>query len=235
MLGGIAVMLVFNEFAHRDDAAAALARALGARVRAAVLQRSTASLIVSDDAAPRPLFRALRTVPLPWCSITIVPSDERWAVLGEGEAPQHFWGDVATGEPGFAKFVTLCALGRHAGDPLPSVRKALATVSRPFDAVVLGMGADGHTASLYPDCPDIGHALHSDEPCVMQAVPSLDHPRITLTLRALLDSQAVDLLFFGVTKRAVFEQALAPGPVEKIPIRAFVRQQAVPVSVYWAP
>jgi 6-phosphogluconolactonase len=58
---------------------------------------------------------------------------------------------------------------------------------------------------------------------------------VSLTLPSLLDAHEVNLLFFGDAKRAVYEQSLAQGPVEQYPVRALVRQQRVPVNVYWAP
>ena len=97
------------------------------------------------------------------------------------------------------------------------------------------MGADGHTASLFPDSPDIRDALASDDECIVQNVPRLVHPRVSLTLRSLLDAHEVNLLFFGAAKRAVFERSLEPGPLEEYPVRALVHQQRVPVNVYWAP
>jgi 6-phosphogluconolactonase len=97
------------------------------------------------------------------------------------------------------------------------------------------MGADGHMASLFPDSPDIVQALHSDAECVVQSVPRFPHPRVSLTVRSLLDAHEVNLLFFGVTKRSVYEESLLPGPVEEYPIRALVQQPRVPVNVYWAP
>ena len=220
-------MVEFTEFKHRDEAATALARSVGDRVRAAVYRRAAASLIMSGGTSRQPLFRALRQVPLPWCSITIVPSDE--------SNEDTIRRELLWGEPGFASFVSLHRSDCAASDSLPRLCATLAAVSRPFDSVVLGMGADGHMASLYPDSPNIGQALRSDDQCVVQDVPRLADARVTLTVRALLDTKEVNLLFFGETKRAVFEESLLPGPVEKYPVRALVQQDAVPVSVYWAP
>jgi 6-phosphogluconolactonase len=226
----------FNEFKHRDEAVATLARRVAERLRHAVYRRSAASMIVSGGASPRGLFQALRLTPVPWYLVTIVPSDERWVpVDNDGSNEGMIRRELLSGEPGFAQFVSLYRRNCAAVDSLPALRASLADVRRPFDSVVLGMGADGHTASLFPDSPDIRDALASDDECVVQNVPRLIHPRVSLTLRSLLDAHEVNLLFFGRTKRAVYEQSLEPGPIEEYPVRALVHQQRVPVSVYWAP
>ncbi len=231
-------MAQFNEFASRDEAVAALARRVGERLRFAVYRRATASLIVSGDASRRGLFRALRLLPVPWYLVKIVPSDEGWVPVNDGESNEGMIRrelDAGAGEPGFASFVSLYRRNRAAPESLPALQASLAEVQRPFDTVVLDMGLDGHMASLYPDSPDLRDALASDAQCVLQRPPRLAHPRVSLTPHALLDTQEVNLLFFGATKRSVYEETLQPGPIEQYPIRALVCQQRVPVNVYWAP
>ena len=228
-------MASFNEFKDRDDAAAALARRIGDRLRAAVCRRASASLIVSV-AAPRPLFRTLRLLPVPWYLVTIVPSDEGWVPVDDDDSNEGIIRrDLLAGEPGFANFVSLYRRDRAAPDSLAELHASLKEVRRPFDAVVLGMGSDGHMASLFPDSPDLHLGLHSDDECVVQARPRSRHPRVSLTVRSLLDAREVNLLFFGDRKRAVYEDCLRPGPVEQYPVRALVRQDRVPINVYWAP
>jgi len=229
-------MLAFNEFKTRDDAAATLARRIGERLRMAVYRRAVASMILCGGTSPLGLFHTLRLLPLPWCLVTIVPSDERWVPVDDEESNEGMMRrELLSGEPGFAQFVSLYRHGRSPAESLPTLRASLADVPRPFDSVVVGMGDDGHTASLFPDSPDIGNALHSDAECIVQQVPSACHPRVSLTVRSLLDAREVNLLFFGARKRAVYEASLRPGPAEEYPIRALVHQPQVPVNVYWAP
>jgi 6-phosphogluconolactonase len=225
----------FNEFKERDAAAAALARRIGERLRSAVYRRACASMIVSV-ATPRPLFRTLRLLPVPWYLVTIVPSDEGWVPVDDDDSNEGLIRrDLLAGEPGFANFVSLYRRNRAAQESLPELRASLKEVRRPFDAVVLGMGSDGHMASLFPDSPDVHLGLHGDAECVVQAPPRSRHPRVSLTVRSLLDAREVNLLFFGERKRAVYEHSLQPGPVEECPVRALVHQDRVPVNVYWAP
>ncbi len=229
-------MLRFNEFKTREAAASALARRLGEALRHGVRKRATASMIVSGGSSPLDLFHELRTMPLPWCLVTIVPSDERWVPVEDlGSNEGMIRRELLSGEPGFAHFVSLYRRDVNPVDSLPQLKEALAEVPRPFDTVVVGMGEDGHVASLFPDSPDIASALETDADCIVQNVPRLGVPRESLTTHSLLDARDVNLLFFGAGKRAVYEASLRPGPREEYPIRALVRQPRVPVNVYWAP
>ena len=229
-------MPAFNEYRTRDAAALALARHLGQALRNGVQQRATASMIVSGGSSPRGLFHELRTLPLPWCLVTIVPSDERWVPVNDAASNEGMIRrELMSGEPGFAHLVSLYRRDLSPSASLPELNVALAEVPRPFDTVVLGMGEDGHTASLFPDSPDLKLALATDADCVVQTVPRLGTPRVSLTTHSLLDARGINLLFFGAGKRAVYEASLQPGPIEEYPIRALVHQARVPVSVFWAP
>jgi 6-phosphogluconolactonase len=110
---------------------------------------------------------------------------------------------------------------------------------RPFDVVLLGMGADGHTASLVPDAAGLARALDCSDPALVRAIDPPDStgmgPRITLTLRALLDSRWIALLIRGEDKRAAFRHALAGSDLPQAPVRAVLQQTATPVAVYWSP
>ena len=79
-------MLAFNELKTRDEAAATLARRIGERLRMAVYRRAVASMILNGGTSPLGLLHTLRLLPLPWCLVTIVPSDERWVPVDDAES-----------------------------------------------------------------------------------------------------------------------------------------------------
>jgi 6-phosphogluconolactonase len=103
--------------------------------------------------------------------------------------------------------------------------------------VLLGMGDDGHTASLFPQSPGLAAAIDPLQPpgCVAMIAPVAPQARISLNLSALLDARRIELLILGDGKLAVYERAGESGPVADMPVRALLRQQRVPLSVHWAP
>ena len=113
--------------------------------------------------------------------------------------------------------------------------RALAQIARPFDVVILGMGGDGHTASLFPEATELsmGLAPQGGQTCVSVHPPAAPHPRMSLTLPALLDARRLVLHITGDGKWQVYQRALADGPVEELPIRAVLRSGQV--EVWWAP
>ena len=115
----------------------------------------------------------------------------------------------------------------------------MAALPRPFAVTVLGMGTDLHTASLFPDAEGLAAALDLGDPALVRAVrpkaAAGSAERVTLTLRALLDSRLIVLLVTGEAKRAALERARRPGPVVEAPVRGVLFQDRVPVHIYWAP
>jgi 6-phosphogluconolactonase len=110
-------------------------------------------------------------------------------------------------------------------------------VPRPFDVLVLGMGDDGHTASLFPDSPNLELALDEAAAagCIGMRSPTLPEARLSLNLRALLDSRRIVILITGESKWRTYIAALQPGAVERMPVRAVLRQRRTPVEVLWSP
>ena len=106
---------------------------------------------------------------------------------------------------------------------------------QPFDAAILGMGNDGHTASFFPGGDALAEALTAEGPVVAISAPGAGEPRVTLTLKVLLAARALYLHVEGEEKVATLQQAEAEGPVEDMPVRAILRQTQTPLTIYWCP
>ena len=105
-----------------------------------------------------------------------------------------------------------------------------------FTVVILGMGDDGHTASLFPGAAALaaGLDLDSGRSCIAVTPTEAPHERISMTLPRLLNTESLIIHISGENKQNVLDQALAGGNVEELPIRSVLQQTQVPVTVYWA-
>jgi 6-phosphogluconolactonase len=224
-------------FATGAQSAQSLAAAVGTVLRESLQLRGRASLVVSGGRTPMPFLDELASQLLDWSHVTVCLADDRWVPAqhpdsNEGLVRRH----LLQGAAAAARLIPLVDASATPQAQRAAVERALAAAPRPFDAVVLGMGDDGHTASLFPGAPGTAAALDLRRPeQVALVVPAgAPHRRISLTLRALLDARAVMILIQGDGKRAAIEQA-ARGDPAQYPIAAFLQQQTVPVYVYYSP
>ena len=227
-----------QRYAEMETLARELALQIAASLAAVIGARGRASLVVSGGRSPVRLFEILRTQPLDWSRVCIALADERWVAPDDTESNQRLVRDfLLKDHAAAARF-----LGLKNGAPTPdlgavSAWETFARVPRPFDAVILGMGEDGHTASLFPRSPNLSSALNrcAVAGCVGMWSPVAPHPRLSLNLSALLDSRRVVVLITGESKWRTYAAACAPGPAEDMPVRAVLRQSRTPVEVMWSP
>lgn len=215
------------------DAASAMADAMADRLRAAVAERGRAGLAVSGGRTPRLVLPLLALADLAWDRVTVTLTDERWV------APEHPDSNeglarrlLLTGPAAAARF-----LGFHTGDSTaaagqPAVERQLAALPLPLDTVFLGMGEDGHMASLFPGGPE----LVTGGLCVPSRAPLPPRERLSLTVQALLSARHATLLVDGTAKRAAYEKALAQPLPEDLrqaaPIALLLHQRRMPVDVF---
>lgn len=227
-----------ESFASRDTLAAALATRLAEILQRAIAQGGTASLVVPGGTTPVAVFDLLARRDLAWENIHVIPCDERWvtpdhADSNEGLIRRH----LLTGKASAARLLALYRPLPTPDDALPDVTRALNAIQRPFDAVFLGMGEDGHLASLFPGRPETaaGLALDADRDVMTLQEPAKGHPRIGLTLRALTDAKHIILAVTGEQKRVVLAQARANIHDDHLPVAALLRQTIAPVDILTCP
>ena len=227
-----------RRYADIDTLSRELAAQIAANLDAALGARGLASLVVSGGRSPVRLFEILRTQPLDWSRVCVALADERWVRPEDAASNERLVRDVLLkDQAASARFH-----GLKNGAPTPdlgavSAWETFARVPRPFDAVILGMGDDGHTASLFPGSPNLPGALNASAAagCVGMRSPVPPHPRLSLNLTALLDSRRIVVLITGESKAQTLAAACAPGPVQDMPVRAVLRQQRTPLDVMWSP
>jgi 6-phosphogluconolactonase len=222
-------------FTSKQDLADALSEAIVSNLKTGIAARGAASLAVSGGSTPTLLFRTLSArSDVGWDKVTVTLVDERWVDDSSDRSNARLVrANLLQGNAAAASFVPL-----YQGGPLPDVDKtaaALATVPRPLDVAILGMGNDGHTASFFPGGDNLRGALTGEGPVVAIEAPGAGEPRITLTLPELLASRALYLHIEGEEKVKTLQQAEAEGPVEDMPVRAILRQTQTPLTIYWSP
>ncbi len=228
-------MFCQNFFDQRERLAVALADDIARHLRDALAGRGAATLVVSGGSSPLATFQALAARELDWSSVTILPSDERWvAETDPASNAGMIRRELLRGKAAKATFVSLYDDGLGEDEAALAISKRVDALRRPFDYVLLGMGEDGHTASLFPDDPGIAGALASRSSCVIARPPSQPLARISLAPQALLDSRHIGLLFCGQKKADVFAAASAAGELAEYPVRTVMRQELVPLTTYHA-
>jgi len=227
---------------HRFPDATALAHALAGEVKVdldeAVGVRGSASLIVSGGTTPKRLLGCLSEEPLPWGKIWVTLADERWVETTDAASNERMVREqLLVNAAAAAHFVGL-------KNPAPTPEagadwawRSLTRVPHPYDVVMLGMGLDGHTASLFPGSLALARALDTTTPpgCVAVNALTAPHARVSLNLAALMDSRRIVLHIEGDAKWQVYQRARTPGSTAEMPIRAVLQQKEVPVDVYWCP
>jgi 6-phosphogluconolactonase len=227
-----------TKFSDIETLSRALANQIAASLKAAIAARGLASLVVSGGKSPIRLFELLRAEALDWSRVCVALADERWVDTSDSGSNENLVRDVLLqGSAATARFLGLKNAARTPDMGAVSAWETFARVPRPFDAVVLGMGDDGHTASLFPGSPNLLSALNpaAVAGCVGMRAPVPPHPRLSLNLSALLDSRRIVVLITGEQKWRTYLAASAPGPVQDMPVRAVLRQERTPVAVMWSP
>lgn len=231
--------LRMHEFADRLGQARALSSSVAEQLRDGLRRRGTALLAVSGGTTPADFFAQLAREALDWAKVCVTLVDERWVPADDARSNARLvQTTLLRHAAAAATFVPLYTGAATPEEGLAAARARIDALPLPFDAVVLGMGDDGHTASFFPGGDHLEAALdlHGDARVLPMRAPAAGEPRITLTLSTLLATRALYLLITGDRKRDVLDAAVRdPGTGAPYPIRAVLTQQRVPLSVYWSP
>jgi len=228
-------------FKNPDAMARRLADVIEARLARRIAERGWATLAVSGGSTPAGLYTVLSKRRLDWSCVTAVLVDDRWTAPGTKGSNETFVREKLVQNQ--AASLNLIGLWSNAGSPAEGLKAAngrLAKIKGRFDAVVLGMGLDGHTASWFPHATGLKRALGDVDAKVAvitarrSAVTGLIVDRITLTHSAIADVRFICLMITGEEKRRVYEQAMEGGSIEAMPVRAILNARP-DLWAAWAP
>ncbi len=233
--------IVEKFFANKDELTAELSSSLEQRLVAGIKDDGRAVLMVSGGSSPAPAYKHLSNLALDWANIDVAMVDERWVDADHEKSNEAFIKSTLLQNHGAAaNFVTMKNGALNAESGVAECEAAYKALKRPFDVTILGMGPDGHTASLFPHAEGLEHGLATDDlVCAINAIESdvtgKITERMTLTLAAIAGSKVVKLLISGEEKLAVYKQAKEGGAVADMPLRAVLNHPSINIEVYWAP
>ena len=208
------------------DLASKIAGEIGAWLRA----HDTASLAVPGGSTPGPMFDALCAADLDWERVHVFLTDERWVPeSSERSNTQLVRKRLLTERAERARLVPLHVEGMEAEAAIPQLTEMLRR-ELPISVLLLGMGSDGHTASLFPGADRLAEAMAPDAPPLMAiTAPDAPEPRVTLTLPVLRDAMTTHILIVGPQKREALERAQKADPKDA-PVAAILPD----ATVHWA-
>lgn len=204
-----------------------------------IKKRGTASWAVSGGSTPKPLFEAMSEAEIDWENIQVALVDERWVDNDHPRSNETFMRQaLARGAAAEATFIGMKTEDESPFEAAASVNERYAQVKQPFDSILLGLGADGHTASFFPDAKGLEAALDisSDKTCVplrakKSEVTGDEVDRMSISAAAIAKAPHVVLMITGDEKKTVLEQALEVD--HHLPIARVAENVAI--TVYWAP
>jgi 6-phosphogluconolactonase len=235
-------------FDNREQMISALKQVCENALQKAVDEAGEATFMVSGGSTPEPLYKALSQSNLPWESIYVALVDERWVEFNHDKSNEAFIAKhLIQNKAEIANLIGMKNDAATAVEGLADCESVYQQLAQPFAITILGMGSDGHTASLFPHAQGLVDAISPNAEPLCAAITAQQSEvtgsiveRMTLTLSALLRSQHLILLITGEEKLAVLRKAQTPGKEEQgdvadMPIRALLQQQKIPLQVYWAP
>ena len=226
------------EYDSLGELADAVAGDIGFIVESAIDARGSSLIAVPGGSTGPSVFGKLAAQSLPWKKVTIIPTDDRLVPMDDERSNVRAIAKAFL--PVGARVIPIAAEiadYRLAGN---SADARLQDLSWPPDLVWLGMGKDGHTASIFAG-PDLQDAL--DAPKTRRAVGVMPDPlppeapvaRVTLTRSAILSARTVMIVITGEEKRALLEQAIADGQSSKLPIGRVLAEAEQPIDIHWCP
>ncbi len=223
-----------QHFDTRQEASSAAAARIAELLEIRLDQQTDASLVVSGGSTPVDCFAELAGTALDWERVQVLLSDERWVAPDHDDSNERLVRErLLTGHAAAAVLTPLYSADASPEERCDELQHPLPSL--PFAAALIGMGVDGHFASLFPDAENLALGLDTESgrlyiPVTTSASP---HPRVSMTLAGISRSDEIVLLMFGQDKLDVLEKAKTS--TNGFPVSRLLRQKRAPVNVFWAP
>jgi 6-phosphogluconolactonase len=226
-----------NIFDTREQLDISLADKVSEILQQAILRNGKASIAVSGGSTPNGFFKVLSNKDIDWKNVTITLVDERWVDIHSKDSNTRLVHEnLLQNKASAAKFFHLKQGEQLCDETLADLNVAAANTILPLDVLILGMGEDGHTASLFPCSAQIKQGLDiNNENALMKVEPTTaPHQRITFSFASLSKSKNTFLHLCGDSKKQVLDKALNGDDIFEMPIRKFLHTDNINTQVYWA-
>ncbi len=226
------------DYEDQEELADAVAGDIGFIIESALDARGQALIALPGGKTPLLAYEKLAAANIKWKHVTIIPTDDRLVAVSDplcnaGMLAKFF----------MTKGARVLPIGSENADHHMAGKAAdarLQDLHWPPDLVCLGVGSDGHTASIFAG-PDLDEALNA--PKARYAVGVMPDPlpveapvaRVTLTRNAILSARTLTLVLTGADKRALVEQAIKDGPLSHLPIGRVLADAEQAIDIHWCP
>lgn len=224
--------MLFKDYKTSETLMQSLASTVEVELNNAIKNRGLATFVIPGGTTPKPFFNIIRDSDIEWEKITIFPTDERWVSMENSRSNARLiQRELLTGRASKANFVTLYKKNKTLDQGASSLAENISNYL-PIDVLVLGMGVDMHTASLFPGSPGLALAQSMNAAEVVPVTP-LDNslePRVTLSARVLEKAVNTHVLIIGLEKKNAVKEAEKREPASA-PISQFLPN----ATVHWSP
>jgi 6-phosphogluconolactonase len=219
-----------TEYPDREMLSIDVANVLAGELESHLLRHDSAAFAVSGGNTPGPIFDALCAADLDWDRVHVMATDERWVPEDNPRSNARMIRErLLVERAAKAQFLSFHGDSEDPAAPMNRLNDLVEPLM-PLSLVMLGMGPDMHTASLFPGAPELAAALADDAPALLaQTPPTQNERRITLSARTLNGALGKHLVITGQDKRDALERALSMPP-EDAPVNAVLSG----TTVHWA-
>ena len=223
----------WHTFADRESLDQALAAHVAFRLQQGIVERGTAHLVVSGGNTPIHLFSILADADIKWGRVVVLLADERWVPVDHEDSNERLVREtLLTGKAKSAQFLSLLPTPHDETTNISDLSTLLRSLPR-FDVVLLGMGEDAHTASLFPCSTALREGLTTQQGALITRPRNAPHRRVSMSKQRLLATECGVVHIVGEKKKAVLELARKSEDEMRYPISAFLGPAGF--DCWWAP